>query len=267
MNSLIRVLAMDEKYQEDYVNNDKNMNWQRDMDRKYAGRPRTPGRVLPEDTFTKSPSEIARILKSHSDDFAQAMSKLTSYINRQGRNLQGADKERLYSAKDSLRNAFGEQSDPVESSTETPFNSVPLGHNPDDPYLDTGVEDVPEPVPTTEIHDMSGIEVKAAQRLLASIQNSIMDDSPSSTRISSVEVEADDKWSQKVTDSDDKSAVPEGTFTKSADDIAHTLKRGADSESQAMQRLTFYENRGGENVDKGKLDSAKEKLKKLYGDN
>jgi len=229
------------------------------MEHKYAGRPRTPGRVLPENTFTKSSSEIARILKAHSEDFQQAMSKLNSFINRQGRNLLGADRQRLYSAKDALRNAYGIHD--TEASSETPFASLPLGHNLDDQYLDTGIEDIPEPVPTTEIKDMSGIQ--AAARLLASIQNSVMDDSPSSTSISHT-VEAE-KWSKEVTEHDDKSAVPEGTFEKSADDIAKTLKRGADSEGQAMKRLTFYENRGGSNVDKGKLDDAKKKLKKLYG--
>jgi hypothetical protein len=258
MSALTRIEA-DDSYDKNVRNNDKDYTWQREMEHKYNGRPRTPGRVLPEETFTKSSSEIARILKSHSDDFKQAMSKLTSYINRQGRNLTGADRERLYSAKDSLRNAYGNQ---VESSSETPINTVPLGHNLDDSYLDTGIEDVPEPVPTTEIRDMSGIE--AAGRLLASIQNSIMDDSPSSTRISSVEAE---NWSSEVTKHDDKSAVPEGTFDKSADDIAKTLKNGADSEGQAMKRLTFYENRGGSNVDKGKLDDAKSKLKNMYGKN
>jgi hypothetical protein len=183
MNAQTRLLA-DEKYDSDYVNNDKNFNWQREMNEKYHGKPRTPGRVLPDGTFTKSASEIAHILKQHSEDFQQAMSKLTSFINRSGRNLQGADKERLYSAKDALRNAYGVQDDSssstettsnsvlmnngnstvgfdesqtgkdwLEGSSEIPIHNLPQGHNLDDGYLNTGIDESPEDNPVVPMQD------------------------------------------------------------------------------------------------------------------
>jgi Protein of unknown function (DUF3175) len=78
---------------------------------------------------------------------------------------------------------------------------------------------------------------------------------------------AAEKWSKEVTEHADHEAVPEGTFTKSADHIARTLKSGADSQAQAMERLNFYINRAGKNLsatDKKKLENAKDKLTKLY---
>lgn len=260
MNAPIRVLA-DEKYDSDYVNNDKDRTWQRKMNQGYHGKPRTPGQVLPEGTFSKSASEIAMILKQHSTDFKQAMSKLTSYINRSGKNLEGADKERLYSAKDSLRNAYGQQEPTTtESSSEIPVYGLPPGHNMDDGYLKTGIDEAYKPSPHTEVTDMA-VPLNAATRLLSSIQNSVQDPS-NDTSISHV-IEAD-KWSQKVTDSDNKSAVPEGTFDKSAQDIASTLKRVSKDHQQAMSRLNFYANRGGANVDKSKMDAARTALTNLY---
>jgi hypothetical protein len=81
------------------------------MNEKYHGKPRKPGSVLPEDTYTKTPSEIARILKMHSKDYGEASSKLSFYHNSQGRNLQGADKERISQARDALKQAYGVQED------------------------------------------------------------------------------------------------------------------------------------------------------------
>ena len=61
------------------------------------------------------PKEIAASLKrsaeaSHrrkAEPFRSAMSMLTFYINRAGKNLSKADRERLEQAKDELRKAFG----------------------------------------------------------------------------------------------------------------------------------------------------------------
>ena len=61
------------------------------------------------------PKEIASSLKrsaeaSHrrkAEPFRSAMSMLTFYINRAGKNLSEADRERLEQAKDELRKAFG----------------------------------------------------------------------------------------------------------------------------------------------------------------
>jgi Protein of unknown function (DUF3175) len=61
------------------------------------------------------PKEVAASLKrsaeaSHqrkAEPFRSAMSMLTFYINRAGKNLSKADRERLEQAKDELRKAFG----------------------------------------------------------------------------------------------------------------------------------------------------------------
>lgn len=63
----------------------------------------------------EDPREIARSLKksaeeSHrrkSDPYRSAMSMLTFYINRAGKQLNAADRERLEAAKDELRILFG----------------------------------------------------------------------------------------------------------------------------------------------------------------
>jgi hypothetical protein len=69
---------------------------------------------LREDTFKGSPKEIAQSLKrsaehSHrrkSSPFRSAMSMLTFYINRAGKNLSASRRKKLESAKDELRTAF-----------------------------------------------------------------------------------------------------------------------------------------------------------------
>jgi hypothetical protein len=63
----------------------------------------------------KDPKKIAASLKRSaeastkrkSDPYRSAMSMLTFYINRAGKNLSTADRERLEKAKDELREAFG----------------------------------------------------------------------------------------------------------------------------------------------------------------
>jgi len=63
----------------------------------------------------KNPKAIARSLKrsaehSHrrkSSPYRSAMSMLTFYINRGGKNLSKTDKKRLERAKDELRHEFG----------------------------------------------------------------------------------------------------------------------------------------------------------------
>lgn len=74
---------------------------------------------LQKKVFTlKSPRAIARSLKrsaeaSHrrkSSPFRSAMSMLTFYMNRAGKNLPAKDKARLRKAKDALREEFGRDS-------------------------------------------------------------------------------------------------------------------------------------------------------------
>ena len=76
--------------------------------------------------------------------------------------------------------------------------------------------------------------------------------------------EADKNWSDKVkTDNE----LPVGTFTKSAKEVADTLKKYSDDLQQAMARLNFYINRGGKGLEKktrDELEKAKDLLRKLY---
>ncbi len=69
---------------------------------------------LENNTFTGSPKQIAQSLKhsaehSHrrkSSPFRSAMSMLTFYINRAGKNLTASRRRTLEAAKDELRSAF-----------------------------------------------------------------------------------------------------------------------------------------------------------------
>lgn len=74
---------------------------------------------LKSKTFTsESPTTIARSLKraaekSHrrkSDPYRSAMSMLTFYINRAGKNLPASRKHRLEAAKGALKKLFGRES-------------------------------------------------------------------------------------------------------------------------------------------------------------
>jgi len=73
---------------------------------------------LKENIFeSKDPKEIARSLKKSAEEskrkkagpFQSAMSMLTFYINRAGKNLEGSQKEVLEDAKDELRIAFNKE--------------------------------------------------------------------------------------------------------------------------------------------------------------
>ena len=71
--------------------------------------------ALEQDVFKKSPTAIARSLKRSAEQsrrrksspYRSAMSMLTFYINRGGKNLSAARKKKLNAAKDELRRAFG----------------------------------------------------------------------------------------------------------------------------------------------------------------
>jgi hypothetical protein len=200
-------LVLAEKQVTDPPNNNKDYTWQLQMERGYKGKMRKPGQVLPEGTFTKSPSEIANLLKQHSTDYGQASKKLNSYINRKGRDLQGEEKNRLYDAKETLKNAYGEQSKPQTETTsgaDYPLYCTPDGHSGDNPTLFTGFdesildEDMRGGHPTSERHfsdtELANVKTNVIARLkvtaskkMASILNSVQDPS---TRISSVETDA-----------------------------------------------------------------------------
>jgi hypothetical protein len=71
--------------------------------------------TLDKGVFTKSPRAIALSLKrsaerSHrrkSTPYRSAMSMLTFYVNRGGKNLSAAQKKKLNQAKDELRELYG----------------------------------------------------------------------------------------------------------------------------------------------------------------
>ena len=73
---------------------------------------------LEQSVFTKeSPREIARSLKRSaehstrrkSDAYRSAMSMLTFYINRAGKNLPKTRRDKLEAAKDELRDLYGKK--------------------------------------------------------------------------------------------------------------------------------------------------------------
>lgn len=90
-----------------------------------TGKKRWSGRVthesraldLEEGVFTRTPREIARSLKRSADasdlrkssPFRSAMSMLTFYVNRAGRNLSAARRAELDQAKEELRRLFGKK--------------------------------------------------------------------------------------------------------------------------------------------------------------
>lgn len=67
------------------------------------------GNELPEGTFTQPVAQMVQTLKTKSKDYAQAMARLNSFINMNGKNL-GLDRKReLERAKDALKRAYGVQ--------------------------------------------------------------------------------------------------------------------------------------------------------------
>jgi hypothetical protein len=84
------------------------------------------------------------------------------------------------------------------------------------------------------------------------------------------------KWSAEVTSRSDALDLEEGVFTKSAMEIARSLKRSAQASKRrkstpfrsAMSMLNLYINRAGRNLPqrrKRTLELAKDKLRELFG--
>jgi hypothetical protein len=109
-------------------------------ERKWSGEVTVKWQPAPR-FFTKSAAEIARGLKSASDDYAQAARRLNFYINRGGKNLSSEDMSRLEAAKVALKKAYGikesvtisEQTfnmdyNPVNSSTVSAIHAVAKAH-------------------------------------------------------------------------------------------------------------------------------------------
>ncbi|CDZ80242.1 hypothetical protein BN1013_00749 [Candidatus Rubidus massiliensis] len=72
---------------------------------------------LEENVFKKSPEQIAKSLKKSAENserrksspYRSAMSMLTFYINRAGKNLSEQEKDNLEKAKNELRKLFGKE--------------------------------------------------------------------------------------------------------------------------------------------------------------
>jgi hypothetical protein len=60
----------------------------------------------PEDLFTKSAAEIAKVVAAASTSLKQAMSRITFYENRAGKNLTNERLKALDKAKELLRKSF-----------------------------------------------------------------------------------------------------------------------------------------------------------------
>ena len=85
------------------------------------------------------------------------------------------------------------------------------------------------------------------------------------------------RWSGKVTRDSDALDLQEGVFTrKDPKSIARSLKRSAESSHRrksdpyrsAMSMLSFYINRGGDQLSASRrktLESAKQELRRLFG--
>jgi hypothetical protein len=72
----------------------------------------------------------------------------------------------------------------------------------------------------------------------------------------------EEKWSSDVKP---KWSPPEGLFTKSAGEIASTLKSASDDLKQAVSRANFYYNRAGDNESESKRKAVINALHKAYG--
>ncbi len=89
--------------------------------------------------------------------------------------------------------------------------------------------------------------------------------------------EKTDRWSQDVTEHSDALDLEDDVFTlDDPAEIAASLKRSAEHSRRkkgtpfqsAMSMLTFYINRAGDNLSKGRretLEAAKDELRKAFG--
>lgn len=65
---------------------------------------------VPEGTFDQmSPSQIAQDIKTKSDSFDQAISRVQYYINRSGERLTEADKHKMDRVKEALYRSYGRE--------------------------------------------------------------------------------------------------------------------------------------------------------------
>jgi hypothetical protein len=282
-----RLLAHDEGY----VNPNRDMTWQERQDNKYKGKPK-PNNSLPEGTFKEnSPGSIANKLKTKSKDYGQASRRLNNYINRQGKNLHGQERQKLDQSKDALRQAFGEKTRPVEKVQKTPKAASVLFNNGNATigYDETAInpihgdEDLPDnPLSgihgavqfpfqaITPVHNLDDAFLKTGidEPFIEQPEEEVKDMSiplNAAARLVATAVTAE-KWSKDV---DTKKHPPEGKFAEgSAEEIANWAERSHKGDlGKAIQSLSFYINRGGKNLSeeqKGRVEHAKKILEKKH---
>jgi hypothetical protein len=66
---------------------------------------------VPEGTFIKSASSIARFLKKNHDTLKAASSALSFFVNRQGKNLSKEDKAKFDLVREKLAKLYDEKKD------------------------------------------------------------------------------------------------------------------------------------------------------------
>lgn len=89
--------------------------WLDKAERKQAQKPKANQWEPPEGFFKGTPDAIGGGLKQNSEDYAEAARRLSFYINRAGKNLSSADKDRLGRAKDSLKRMYGRDKEDVKA--------------------------------------------------------------------------------------------------------------------------------------------------------
>lgn len=152
MKASERILA----YDDGQINQHRDATWQQRRDNAQKGKPK-PSNSLPEGTFKQtSPGGIANTLKTKSKDFDQAMRRLNNYENGRGRDMTGMEKRTVDSAKDALRQAYGEgdkKSDNQKKSTSPApkvsgsiswDENATVGFNDDNALM--GIESGPNPL-------------------------------------------------------------------------------------------------------------------------
>jgi hypothetical protein len=161
MDAIKRILA----YDQGQIDQHRDATWQMRRDNKHKGKP-MPENHLPEGTFKQtSPGGIANTLKNKSDDLDQAMRRLNNYTNGRGREIPNNERNKLEQTKHALQDAYGvkeneDSQGPSKNPTnntnanfQTSINTVPIGHNLDEGYLDTGLDGVSTEDPTTTVQD------------------------------------------------------------------------------------------------------------------
>jgi hypothetical protein len=135
-----RLLA---EHDDGWVNPNADHTWQERMDNRYKGKPRKSNQ-LPPGTFTQSPGQMVNTLKNKSEDYGQAASRLNQYINRQGRNLEGADRARMDNAKKALDQAYGVHTEQTASGILFNNDNATVGYDEQEINPVDGDQDSPD---------------------------------------------------------------------------------------------------------------------------